>query len=46
MESQLVQIMVSLLTGGIGGNLAGALLKQFSVGTLGTSCLWWASSST
>lgn len=37
MEGQLVQILISLLTGGVGGNLAGALLKQFSLGTLGNT---------
>lgn len=27
------QLLISLVTGGVGGNIAGALFKQFSLGT-------------
>jgi uncharacterized membrane protein YeaQ/YmgE (transglycosylase-associated protein family) len=33
----IISLIISLLTGAVGGNLAGALLKQFSLGTLGNS---------
>ena len=32
-----MDILISLLTGALGGNLAGALLKKFSMGTLWNS---------
>jgi len=32
-----MEIIISLLTGALGGNLAGALLKKFSMGTLWNS---------
>ena len=32
-----MEIIISLLTGAVGGNLAGALLKKFSMGTLWNS---------
>ncbi len=32
-----VQIIISLLSGAAGGNLAGKLMKNFSLGTLGNS---------
>jgi len=35
--STLVQILVSLISGGVGGNIAGALLKQFSLGPVGNT---------
>ena len=35
--STLVQIVISLISGGVGGNIAGALLKNFSLGTLGNT---------
>ncbi len=37
MDSQITQLIISLVTGGLGGNLAGALFKQFSLGTLGNT---------
>ena len=37
MESQLVGWVVSLITGGVGGNIAGALFKNLSLGTVGNS---------
>ena len=37
MEGQLVNLVISLITGGVGGNIAGALLKQFSLGTIGNT---------
>ncbi len=37
MESQLVSWLISLITGGVGGNVAGALLKKFSLGVLGNT---------
>lgn len=37
MDSQISQLLISLITGGVGGNIAGALLKQFSLGTLGNT---------
>ncbi len=33
----MTEIIVSLLTGAVGGNIAGALLKKFSMGTLWNS---------
>ena len=32
-----MDILISLLTGALGGNIAGALLKKFSMGTLWNS---------
>ncbi|CAM1361512.1 MULTISPECIES: hypothetical protein [Tenacibaculum] len=32
-----MELIISLLTGALGGNLAGALLKKFSMGTLWNS---------
>jgi uncharacterized membrane protein YeaQ/YmgE (transglycosylase-associated protein family) len=32
-------ILLSLICGGVGGNLAGALLKQFSLGPIGNTIL-------
>jgi uncharacterized membrane protein YeaQ/YmgE (transglycosylase-associated protein family) len=37
MESQLVSWLISLITGGVGGNIAGALLKNFSLGPIGNT---------
>ncbi len=37
MESQLVSWLISLITGGVGGNIAGALLKNYSLGTVGNT---------
>ena len=37
MENQLVSWIVSLITGGVGGNIAGALLKNLSLGVLGNT---------
>lgn len=34
---EIVPLIISLLTGAGGGNLAGALLKKFSLGTVGNS---------
>ncbi len=39
MEGQLVSWLISVITGGAGGNLAGALFKKLSLGTLGL-ILW------
>lgn len=33
----MTELIISLLTGAVGGNLAGALLKKFSLGTLWNS---------
>ncbi len=33
----MMELIISLLTGAVGGNLAGALLKKFSMGTLWNS---------
>jgi uncharacterized membrane protein YeaQ/YmgE (transglycosylase-associated protein family) len=35
--STLVQILVSLLSGGVGGNIAGAILNKFSLGPIGNT---------
>ena len=35
--STLVQIIISLVSGGVGGNIAGAILKNFSLGALGNT---------
>jgi len=37
MGSTLVQLIISLISGGVGGNIAGALLKNFSLGPLGNT---------
>lgn len=37
MESTLMQIVVALISGGVGGNIAGALLKKFSLGPVGNT---------
>jgi len=37
MGSTLMQIIVALISGGVGGNIAGALLKKFSLGPLGNT---------
>lgn len=37
MESTLMQIIVALISGGVGGNIAGALLKKFSLGPVGNT---------
>ncbi len=37
MEGGIVELLLSLATGAIGGNLAGAVLKNFSLGTLWNS---------
>ncbi|MEM8984555.1 MAG: hypothetical protein AAGC71_16105 [Pseudomonadota bacterium] len=37
MESGIIELVLSLVTGAAGGNLAGALLKKFSLGTLWNS---------
>ena len=37
MGSTLVQLIVSLISGGVGGNIAGALLKNFSLGPVGNT---------
>jgi len=34
-----MDIIISLLTGALGGNIAGALLKKFSMGTLWNSVI-------
>jgi hypothetical protein len=36
-EMNIVALIIQLLSGAAGGNLAGALLKKFSLGTLGNS---------
>lgn len=33
----MTELIISLLTGAVGGNIAGALLKKFSMGTLWNS---------
>lgn len=37
MGSTLVQLIISLISGGVGGNIAGALLKNFSLGPVGNT---------
>ncbi len=37
MESGIVELLLSLITGAAGGNIAGALMKKFSLGTLWNS---------
>lgn len=34
-----MELIISLLTGAVGGNLAGAILKKFSMGTLWNSII-------
>lgn len=35
--STILPIIISLMSGGIGGNIAGALLKKFSLGPIGNT---------
>ena len=37
MEGQLVSWLISLITGAIGGNIAGALIKNLSLGAIGNT---------
>ena len=37
MENQLVSWIVSLITGAVGGNIAGAALKDYNLGVVGNS---------
>ena len=37
MESGIIELLLGLVTGAAGGNLAGAVLKNFSLGTLWNS---------
>jgi len=37
MENSLVHWIVTLVCGGVGGNIAGALLKQFNLGLVGNT---------
>ncbi|MBK9313161.1 MAG: hypothetical protein IPM55_02765 [Acidobacteria bacterium] len=37
MESQLVSWLISLIIGAVGGNAAGAVLKNYSLGTVGNT---------
>jgi uncharacterized membrane protein YeaQ/YmgE (transglycosylase-associated protein family) len=36
-EGQVVSWLISLVTGGVGGNVAGALFKNLSLGTVGNT---------
>ena len=36
-SSTILPIIISLISGGIGGNIAGALLKKFSLGPIGNT---------
>ncbi len=37
MGSTMMQIIVSLISGGVGGNIAGAIMKNFSLGPIGNT---------
>ena len=37
MGTTMMQLLVSLISGGVGGNIAGALLKNFSLGPIGNT---------
>ena len=37
MEGQILSWIISLITGGIGGNIAGALIKKISLGPIGNT---------
>jgi uncharacterized membrane protein YeaQ/YmgE (transglycosylase-associated protein family) len=37
MGSVVTQLIVALISGGVGGNIAGALLKKFSLGPVGNT---------
>ena len=37
MSGTLMQIVIALVSGGVGGNIAGALLKKFSLGPIGNT---------
>jgi hypothetical protein len=36
MGTTLVQLIINLISGGVGGNIAGAVLKNFNLGPAGT----------
>jgi uncharacterized membrane protein YeaQ/YmgE (transglycosylase-associated protein family) len=37
MGNTLVQLLIGLISGGVGGNIAGAILKKYSLGPLGNT---------
>jgi len=37
MGNTLVQLLIGLISGGVGGNIAGAILKRYSLGPLGNT---------
>jgi uncharacterized membrane protein YeaQ/YmgE (transglycosylase-associated protein family) len=37
MGSTLVQLIINVISGGVGGNIAGAILKKYSLGPLGNT---------
>jgi uncharacterized membrane protein YeaQ/YmgE (transglycosylase-associated protein family) len=37
MGSTMMQLIVALISGGVGGNIAGAILKNFSLGPVGNT---------
>ncbi len=39
MESGLISMIISLVSGAVGGNVAGGLMKNLSLGTVGNSIL-------
>lgn len=39
MASTLVQLIINIISGGVGGNIAGAILKKYSLGPVGNTIL-------
>ena len=37
MSNALVQLIINIISGGVGGNIAGAVLKKFSLGPIGNT---------
>jgi uncharacterized membrane protein YeaQ/YmgE (transglycosylase-associated protein family) len=37
MSSTIMQLVIGLISGGVGGNIAGAILKKFSLGPIGNT---------
>lgn len=39
MGTTLVQLIINIISGGVGGNIAGAILKKYSLGPIGNTIL-------
>jgi len=39
MSNALIQLIINIISGGVGGNIAGAILKKYSLGPIGNTIL-------